>query len=61
MACSPAMPSAWAAAMAMAILDAIASRPAMRVARMTHSGFCDVAEAMADRDRTLPKPPPEPP
>jgi len=61
MAYSLIMLNAWAVAAAMAILDAAASRVAIRAARITHSEFCDVAEGMADRDRILPKPPPEPP
>lgn len=60
MAYSLVMPSARAAAMTMAILDAIASRVAIRAARITHGGFCGVVGGMAGRDRTLPKPPPRP-
>lgn len=60
MAYSLIMLNAWAVAMAMAALDAVASRTAIMGARITHSEFCDVAEGMADRGRILPKPPPRP-
>jgi len=58
MAHSPAMPSAWAVAMAMA---GMASLQAAKWARITHSGSCDVAGEMAERGTLLPEPPPGPP
>jgi len=58
MAHSPAMPRAWAVAMAMA---GMASLQAAKWARTTHSGSCDVAGEMAERGALLPEPPPGPP
>jgi len=56
LACSLIM-NAWAVAMAMA---GMASRRATKRARITHSGYCDVAVEMAELGTLLPEPPPGP-
>jgi len=54
------MLNAWAVAMAMAMAG-MASRRAAKWARITHSGSCDAAGAMAEQGTLLPEPPPGPP